>query len=573
MLIVVSWSGILLLAVGVGTGRHRTHGLGLWNLALAAQTVSGVLFALRDRVSPWLSVVLANAALMLSQPLYTAAILEFFGRRLRRGWIVGPTALVLVAWVALRDDYIARVALAGALFGVGELCPAVALFRHGRATRSPAQWLVMGAFGLYAAVFFSRLGWAIFAPHTVGGHFSTSPLQSVTYVVTNAFILPTSVGFLLMHRERAEEALAALNGTLEQKVDAQVTEIVARSREVERLNIELRQQVQERSDELVRVLARAAQGRVDAGPLPEGTRLGGRFVIDDLLGTGGMGAVYRALDTATGERVALKVITAMPAGEFEAVYRFLREAYASAKVAHPAIVHARHVDVSEGRLFLVFELVDGVALDVLLRDGRALAPGAVARFGAQLADALAAAHAVGVVHRDVKPGNIMVTRHRAGVRLLDFGISKLQDLAPSAAERTRTHAVLGTPAYMSPEQVTEASAVTDRSDVYAVGTILFELLAGRRPFVADSAMALAALRVLGDAPSLAALAPKVPDALAATVQRCLARAPVDRPGAAELSRALAGIADALGDRAESLVDAPRERTPRAPAAVAPTLHA
>jgi len=181
----------------------------------------------------------------------------------------------------------------------------------------------------------------------------------------------------------------------------------------------------------------------------------------------------------------------------------------------------------------------------------------VARFGAQLADALAAAHAAGVVHRDVKPGNVMVTRDRAGVRLLDFGISKLQDLAPSEAERTRTHAILGTPAYMVPEQVTASSAVTDRCDVHAAGTILFELLAGRRPFIADTTMALAAMRVLGDAPSLQAL-----------VQRCLARSPADRPSAAELARSLEAQADALGDRGASLVDAAGE-APAARVSVAP----
>ena len=581
MLIVISWSGILLLAVGIGAGSRRANGLGTWNLALAAHTAAGVLWALRSFTPFWLGTLLSNMLMMASHGLYTAAVLEFFGARLPRRWVLGPVAFVGLTWLLLRDDYVGRVALAGVLFGVGELCPAVALYRRGRETRSPAQWLVMSAFGLYAMVFFSRFVVATFAPGSLGEHHSNTALQSVTYVVTSAFSLPTSVGFILMQRERAEQEserrkreLEALNGTLEGRVDAQVKEIVARSREVERLNAELRQQVQERSDELVRVLARVSRELGDEGPLAEGTRLGGRFVIDDVLGTGGMGAVYRALDTATGERVALKVIATTAVGELESVYRFLREAHASARVAHPAIVHARHVDVSEGRLFLVFELVDGVALDRLLREGRALPSGAVARFGAQLADALAAAHAAGVVHRDVKPGNVMVTRGRAGVRLLDFGISKLQDLAPSEAERTRTHAVLGTPAYMAPEQVTASSAVTDRCDVYAVGTILFELLAGRRPFVADTAMALAAMRVLGDAPSLRELAPQVPDALAALVQRCLARAPADRPSAAALAHALEDIAEALGDRGASLVDVTGEAPPaRVHVSLMPTAQA
>jgi len=102
--------------------------------------------------------------MMASQPLYTAAVLEFFGGRLRRRWVLGPVAFVFVTWLVLRDDYVGRVSLAGELFGVGELCPAVALYRRGRATRSPAQWLVMSAFGLYALVFFWRFAVVTLAP-------------------------------------------------------------------------------------------------------------------------------------------------------------------------------------------------------------------------------------------------------------------------------------------------------------------------------------------------------------------------------------------------------------------------
>ena len=332
--------------------------------------------------------------------------------------------------------------------------------------------------------------------------------------------------------ERQAAELAALNASLERRVQEQVAQLQA--------------QVVARSNDLSQALARLALERGgDDSTIAEGTVLGGRFVIGELLGEGGMGAVYAGLDQSSGAKVAIKVIQATSTRQLEALRRFIREASATATLTHPAVVRMIHVDVSDdGLLYQVLELVDGETLTK--RMAGKWAPGEAARLGAVLADALATAHASGVVHRDVKPDNVMLTTTAPGLKLLDFGIAKLYDAVSASEDTTRGgNVVLGTPAYMSPEQV-GGGDVGDRADVYALGVILFRLLGGRGPFEAASAQEMMMRHVMATPPELRAIDPSVPDALSSLVARCLDKEPSARPTAASLSAELAAFADAAG---------------------------
>jgi serine/threonine protein kinase len=223
--------------------------------------------------------------------------------------------------------------------------------------------------------------------------------------------------------------------------------------------------VRSRSTELSHALARLATRRSGADTL-RGTLIGGRFRLGDLLGAGGMGAVYAGVDTSTGAPVAVKVIPARSAGHLDGLHRFLREARVAAAITHPAVVRMLHVDVSEdGLFFQVQELVNGETLTAVLHTGARPSAPAAARLVSVLCSALAAAHAEGVVHRDVKPSNIMLTEAAPGLRLVDFGISKLAG-DEFVEEVTRVGAVLGTPAYMSPEQRAGSPDLAGSSDVY-----------------------------------------------------------------------------------------------------------
>jgi hypothetical protein len=342
-------------------------------------------------------------------------------------------------------------------------------------------------------------------------------------------------------KQRAE--LARMNADLERRVREQVSEIVVRAREIEQLNARLRAQVQARSTELSMALAKLSLDRDAGGKLRKGVLLGDRFEIDVLLGEGGMGSVYSGIDHVGGGRVAIKVIQASSAQQLDALRRFLGEARTAAQVAHPAVVRMLHVDVSaDGILFQVQELVEGETLYRRLLDKRPWDPARVARLGSVLCDALAAAHAAGVVHRDVKPGNMMLTRTPPGLKLLDFGISKL------LREHTRqgsspTGGIAGTPAYMSPEQL-EGGELSDRSDVYAVGVILFRMLSGTFPFDEASTRGALLQPRTAVAPDLRSRCALVPAELARLVASCLVAEPEGRPRAAELSRHLEAFADA-----------------------------
>jgi protein kinase-like protein len=347
--------------------------------------------------------------------------------------------------------------------------------------------------------------------------------------------------------ERQRDQLGALNSDLERRVQAQVGEIVAHAAEVDQLNAQLRAQVRARSSELSLALARLAQQREQGDAVLRGTLLGGRFLVGDVIGEGAMGVVYDGVDQVSGARVAIKVVQATSTRTLDALRRFAHEAGAAAAITHPAVVRMLDVDISDdGLLFQIQERIDGESLGRTAQ--RAWRPGDAARLGAVLCEALAAAHAVGIVHRDVKPENIMLTAVAPGLKLLDFGIAKLYAAVHGhdSDAVTRTGMIVGTPAYMAPEQVLGAADVSDRADVYAVGVVLFRLLAGRPPFDIESPRETMMSRLLDDAPSVRAFEPLVPESLAQLIDRCLARDPASRPAAAELAGQLARWADAAG---------------------------
>jgi serine/threonine-protein kinase len=346
--------------------------------------------------------------------------------------------------------------------------------------------------------------------------------------------------------ESQRAALAQLNESLERRLEEKVAEIVERAEEVERLNAHLQAQVRARSTELEAALAKLGESRPSAANLAPGAVVADRFEIARVLGEGGMGVVYEGVDRVSHERVAIKVVHASSARELEALQRFVREAGSVAAVRHPAIVRMLHVDVTaEGMLYQVQELVPGETL-AKARGNRAWPAAQAARLGAVLAEALAAAHAASIIHRDVKPGNVLLTASAPGLKLVDFGIAKLKEDSATTPSGTRSGMMLGTPAFMAPEQIDGARDVTDRADVYAAGVTLFLLVTGRYPFEGASSVHVMISHKLVDAPDPRELAPGLPADFAALLRACLAKEPAARPSAAELARALGAIADALG---------------------------
>jgi serine/threonine protein kinase len=278
-----------------------------------------------------------------------------------------------------------------------------------------------------------------------------------------------------------------------------------------------------------------------------GHRIAGRYRLEQVIGLGGMGAVYAAMDEELSREVAVKLLLSGHAGDRRVAERFEREARAAAAVQHPGVVQVYGHGADAGLLYLVMERLHGESLDARIRRTPRLPLPWVARVGSDLCAALAAAHARGVVHRDLKPSNVFLAE--AGnivdvVKLLDFGLAKLHE----APQLTASDQMFGTLAYMAPEQIQRASAAVPASDLYAVGCVLFELISGQRPFAAPGTAALT-MSILEDRPrALASLRRDVPPALAALVERCLRKKPAQRfRSARELGDALYGIAEELGE--------------------------
>ena len=275
-----------------------------------------------------------------------------------------------------------------------------------------------------------------------------------------------------------------------------------------------------------------------------GADLGGRYRLDAVLGQGGFGTVYRATHRAIDEPVAIKFLRPELAQSPELRARLRREAKALARLRHPNIVAVLDYDEDRGAPYLVMELVDGVTLESqLLVEGRTLPLARVAAIFDALLEGLGAAHAAGVVHRDMKPANVLLTADD-GVKILDFGIALMA--GPDGDPRlTATGVVQGTPLYMSPEQC-RARPVGPRADIYSVGVMLFAALTGETPFYSDSATDLMVKHIFLEPPPLRerGVRPQLPPALEALVRRTLAKSPEDRPDAAalrgELAAAFAG---------------------------------
>ncbi|MEA2165440.1 MAG: eukaryotic-like serine/threonine-protein kinase [Thermoanaerobaculia bacterium] len=258
------------------------------------------------------------------------------------------------------------------------------------------------------------------------------------------------------------------------------------------------------------------------GALAAGTRVG-RYEVQSLLGTGGMGEVYVARDTALGRRVALKILPSDC--DPQRVARFVREAQASSALSHPAIVSVHDAGSADGIYFLAMELIDGEPMSMWLRSRRNIRRGI--EYLAQVADALASAHAAGIIHRDLKPANIMIGRD-GYAKIVDFGIAKLTERvtdsdADAATDlKTASGSITGTTAYMSPEQA-DGREVDFRSDIFSFGTVLYELLTGRNPFAGSTRV-----DTLHNIARLDPPLEPIPSAFRRVVRRCLAREKEER---------------------------------------------
>ncbi len=255
----------------------------------------------------------------------------------------------------------------------------------------------------------------------------------------------------------------------------------------------------------------------------------GPYRIVRSLGEGGQGRVYLAHDPITDAAVALKIVPlpAEPAAANAVRGRFLAEAYAAAKLVHRHIAHVVAAGEQDGQGWLAMDYAPGVSLRRYVHAGRLLPEPLVLHAGRCVALALAHAHAMGVVHRDVKPSNVIVHWPLKLVKLTDFGVARSAD-----AQATGTGVVLGTPAYLAPEQLAGA-APQPRTDLYALGVTLFELLSGQLPFAAASMGELLRDVAQVPAPDVRSLAPQVSAGLAAVVAELLRKAAADRPASAD----------------------------------------
>jgi len=306
--------------------------------------------------------------------------------------------------------------------------------------------------------------------------------------------------------------------------------------------------------------------------LSAGSKLG-PYEILSLLGAGGMGEVYKARDPRLSREVAVKVLSSQRMTTPEARERFEREARTISQLSHPHVCVLHDVGREGDAEYLVMELVEGETLSDRLGRG-ALPFEAALRIGAEIAAALGAAHAKGIVHRDLKPGNVMLTR--TGVKLLDFGLARafdagapvigLSEAATVGKSLTAAGTIVGTLSYMAPEQL-EGKNADPRTDIFALGAVLYEMLTGKRAFTGSSSATVISAILTSDPPLVSAAIPISPPDLDRLVRVCLAKDPADRwQSAHDVELQLKAIASGSGTRA--LVAAPRRRTTALPWIVA-----
>ena len=258
----------------------------------------------------------------------------------------------------------------------------------------------------------------------------------------------------------------------------------------------------------------------------------GHYEIVEKLGEGGMGVVYKARDTILNRFVAIKLLPAGKLGDEDRIRRFTQEARTASSLNHPNIITIHEISIHDGAPYIVMEYVPGKALDRLIpRNGMRL--GEIFKIGSQVAGALAAAASAGVIHRDVKPGNVMVT-DAGQVKVLDFGLAKLSERATSAEQatatmaaaedsdrpHTRDGAIVGTASYMSPEQA-EGKTVDSRSDIFSFGAVLYEMTTGHRAFRGETAMSTMTLILRDEPKPISQLATGIPRDFEKIITRCL----------------------------------------------------
>ena len=263
-------------------------------------------------------------------------------------------------------------------------------------------------------------------------------------------------------------------------------------------------------------------------PVEEPRLYSGRYQVTHLIARGGMAIVYRAQDTLLNRPVAIKTLYPELSADPQFVEGFRREAQAAANLSHPNIVPVFDWGEDNGTYFIVMELIDGTSLADMLRGGRTLTASHSASLMAQVAAALGYAHRNGVVHRDVKPGNILIASD-GQVKVTDFGIAQAMSVEDQLAEEG---SVMGTATYFSPEQA-EGAPVDGRSDIYSLGVVLYEMLAGRPPFIGDSPVAVSTQHVQGTVPPPTEFNHTIPSDLQAIVMEALAKSPDQRYQSAE----------------------------------------
>jgi len=308
-----------------------------------------------------------------------------------------------------------------------------------------------------------------------------------------------------------------------------------------------------------------------------GRTLGGRYTIEALLGQGGMSAVYKGADPNLRRTVAIKLIHPHLSSDPEFVRRFEQEAAAVAQLRHPNIIQVYDFNHDGDVYFMILEYVPGETLQARLKTldaaGQRLPLAETLRIMAGISEAVAYAHQRGMIHRDLKPGNVMLDPQGQPI-LMDFGVAKIV----GGQHHTATGAIVGTVAYMSPEQA-RGERIDERSDIYSLGIMLYEMTAGRPPFEGDSAMTVMLKHLNEPVPDVRQIASGVPEELAALIEKALAKNPADRlPTAAEMSASLRAIASSARPTQVGAATvestAPTAVTPPAPTVIsAPTITA
>src|SRR5438093_6976546 len=271
-----------------------------------------------------------------------------------------------------------------------------------------------------------------------------------------------------------------------------------------------------------------------------GQALGSSYTLEGEIGRGGMGVVFSARDERLKRQVAIKVLPPELAFREEIRLRFLREAETAARLSHPHIVPIHSVgEGPDGLVYFVMAFVDGESLAARLKRRGRLPAEEARRVMIETADALGAAHAVGIIHRDRKPDNILLEGSRGRVVVTDFGIAKALSSTTGSATLTATGVAIGTPHYMSPEQAAGDREIDGRSDLYSLGVVSYQMLTGELPFSAPTVPGILMKHITEQAPRVVAKRPDCPPDLESCVMRCLEKDPEDRwPTADALRRSL-----------------------------------